>query len=136
MRWLVAWYGIYQAGHVVLNAVYVFGDSPPPFPGPPGGWNEQAISFLDAIATADLINAVAALVFVGAWFRGRPWAAAVGAATLTVSIYASIVFTAAAVTSGAWRAETAFGYVAIWVLFVPVLVLAVRLIPGLRLSRS
>ena len=39
-------------------------------------------------------------------------------------------------TSGAWRAETALGYAAIWVLFVPVLVLAVRLIPGLRLRRE
>lgn len=124
-EWLVAWYGGYQAVHAVLNASYVLGDGPPPFPGPVGGWHPQAVRFLDAIAMLDLVNAVAAVAFAGAWLRaGR--ARRLGVVALTVSCYAAGVFSIAALTSGAWRASTSAPYLATWVPFVPVLALTCR----------
>ena len=122
---LVAWYGIFQTGHCLLNAGYLVGDGPPPFPGPPGGWSTQALGFLDAVALADLLNAVVSVAVCVAYFRGRRWSVVGGLATLVVSLYASAVFTYAALATGAWRTSTSTTYLATWLPFLPVVLLAV-----------
>ena len=127
--WLVAWYGVYQAGHVVLNGSYLLGDGPPPFPGPDGGWHGQAVAFLDAFAFFDLLNAGAAVVFAVAWWRGRRWRV-IGTAVLTVSVYAAVAFTYGVVAADAWGAETAWAYLGVWVPFVPVMALVAVWVAG------
>ena len=50
MPWLVGYYGVFQAGHVVFNVVYLSGLRPiPEFPWPPAeGWHPQATAFWTA----------------------------------------------------------------------------------------
>ena len=50
MPWLVGYYGVFQAGHVVLNVLYLSGLRPiQDFPPPPAeGWHPQATAFLTA----------------------------------------------------------------------------------------
>lgn len=122
--WLVAWYGVYQGGHVILNASYLLGDGPPPFPGPVAGWHDQAVAFLNAFAFFDLINAVAAVVFAVAWWLGRRWRV-LGTVVLTVSMYAAAAFTYGVVAADAWRTDTMSAYLGVWVPFAPVVVLAI-----------
>ena len=43
---LVAWYGVYQAAHIVFNSLYFAGVITSFPPGPPGGWTQQALNFL------------------------------------------------------------------------------------------
>ena len=123
-EWLIGWYGLFQAGHVVLNSRYLLGDNDPPFPGPRGGWSGDAVAFLDGFAAMDLINAMVAVVFAVAWLTGRQ-SRTLGTIVLTVSMYAAVTFTYATVSSGAWRRSTADIYLATWIPFVPVAVLAV-----------
>lgn len=120
--WLIAWYGLFQAGHVILNGRYLISRGDPPFPGPDSGWSPDAVAFLDAFATFDLINAFAAVVFATAWMRGRRWHQ-LGTITLTISMYAAVAFSYGAIDSGAWRAETTSTYLATWIPFVPVVAL-------------
>lgn len=126
-RWFVAgvaWYGVYQVGHVVLNATYLLGSSEPPFPGPPGGWDHQAVAFLDSIAMFDLLNAILGAAAVAGYLRDRSWGYPALVVAVTISLYASAVFTYATVASGAWREATALPYITTWVLFVPVVLIA------------
>lgn len=121
---LVAWYGLFQAVHVPVNASYLLGDGPPPFPAPVGGWPEAALPFLDAIAALDLLNAVVAVLATLAWLRDRPRAYVAVAVALGVSLYACGVFTYAVVQLGAWRAATTAQYLLVYVPFLPVVALA------------
>ena len=36
LRWLIAWFGLFQSGHVLLNGRYVLQRGDPPFPAPRG----------------------------------------------------------------------------------------------------
>jgi len=129
---LVAWYGLYQAGHLALNTAYLLGSSPPPFAGPRGGWNDQGIAFLDAIATFDLLNALLAVVASVGFLRQRSWGRSAVVVAVTVSMYAAAAFTHAALAAGAWRQATSGPYLATWVPFVPVVLLAgVLVVEGL-----
>lgn len=120
---LVVWYGAFQLGHVALNGLYLAGDGPPPFPGPTGGWSDQALVFLDAFALFDLVNAAVAVVGVAGHLRHRRWARTALVVCLTISMYAACAFTYAIAVSGAWRAETSGTYVATWLPFLPVVAL-------------
>ena len=120
---LVAWYAAYQAGHLILNSLYLAGAAsfPPP---PPGGWTQQTLRVFNGIAAADLVNAGLSLLFVVGFFRDARWSLWLGTVTLTVSMYAAAVFTYATATSGAWTGNLA-GYLWFYIPFIPVVVLFV-----------
>ena len=86
MPWLVGYYGVFQAGHVVFNVVYLSGLRPiPEFPWPPAeGWHPQATAFWTATGLIDTAIALLALYFLAAFFGGRRralWAGLVSLAT-------------------------------------------------------
>ncbi len=120
-RILVAWYGLFQVGHFLLNGAYLVDPGEPPFHPPVEGWLPQTVSFLYGMAFADWINAILTIVFVWGYFRVRPWSAWLGTLTLTISVYAAIVFVWGAVAIGA----QGLGVPYLWVNlpFVPVIVL-------------
>lgn len=124
-RALVVWYGVFQTGHLLLNARFQLvplADRPPlPFAPPPEGWLPQTVAVASGMAVADLANAALSLVFVAGFFRRARWAPWLGTLTLTVSVYAAIAFTWGAIAAGA----PALGVAYLWVNlpFVPVIVL-------------
>ena len=65
MPWLVGYYGVFQAGHVVLNVLYLSGIRPiQDFPPPPAeGWHPQATAFWTAQGVIDTAIALLALYF-------------------------------------------------------------------------
>ena len=101
---LVGYYGVFQAGHVVFNVVYLSGLRPiPEFPWPPAeGWHPQATAFWTATGLIDTAIALLALYFVAAFFGGRRralWAGLVSLATYMCTIF---VFNYTVVATGAW----------------------------------
>ena len=121
-RALVGWYGLYQAGHLISNGIYLMNPGDPPFPPPPNGWSDQLVGFLNGMAAADFVNAALALGFVYGYFRQRAWWFWLGTLTLTISVYASVVFTVGTVYVGAWT-DHVVQYVLFYVPFIPVIVL-------------
>lgn len=121
-RGLLLWYAIFQAAHSVLNGWYLVNPGSPPFTPPPEGWAPQAVAFLNGMAAADLLNAVLSVVFVLGFLRGAGWSVWLGTVTLTISLYAAVVFTWGIVEAGAWRG---LGSEYLWVNvpFVPVVLL-------------
>jgi len=119
---LVVWYGLYQAGHFVFNALYLLQPGTPPFPPPAEGWLPQTVHFLNGMAASDLVNAVLSLVFVYGYFTRARWRMWLGTLTLTVSMYAAVVFTYGTVATGTW-AGNLLGYLWFYVPFLPVVAL-------------
>ena len=104
MRWLVGYYGVFQAGHVVFNVVHLsglrsIGDFPPP---PAGGWHPQTIAFWTACALIDTAIALLALYFVAAFFGGRRRALWAGFVSLTMYMGTIFIFDYTVVATGAW----------------------------------
>ncbi len=104
MRWLVGYYGVFQAGHVVFNVLYLSGLRPiQEFPWPPAeGWHPQATAFWTATGLIDTAIALLALYFVAAFFWGRHralWAGLVSLATYMGTIF---TFNYTVVATGAW----------------------------------
>jgi hypothetical protein len=125
-RWiqgLVVWYGLFQAGHLIFNGSYLVRPGTPPFPPPPGGWSTQLVGFLNGIAAADFVNAAFALIFVYGYFRRTRWGFWLGTVTLTISVYAAVVFTIGTVAIGAWSHHLLQYVVLFYVPFLPVVVL-------------
>ncbi|MDQ7028928.1 MAG: hypothetical protein Q9O62_03690 [Ardenticatenia bacterium] len=125
---LVFWYGAYQAVHVVVNgqALVMLSTGQAldfPAPPPPGGWTAQVMNFFGAMASVDLANALLALLFVWGFWQQRRWHVWLGTVTLTVSVYAALVFDLATWTSGAWTPANALTYWTINVAFVPIVFL-------------
>ena len=94
MRWLVGYYGVFQAGHVVFNVVHLsglrsIGDFPPP---PAEGWHPQTIAFWTACALIDTAIALLALYFVAAFFGGRRRALWAGFVSLTMYMGTIFIF--------------------------------------------
>ena len=71
--WLVGYYGVFQAGHVVLNVMCLSGFRPiQDFPPPPAeGWHPQVTALWTATGVIDTAVALLALYFVAAFFGGR-----------------------------------------------------------------
>lgn len=124
---LVGWYALFQTVHVVVNALALFaflrGDSAFPALPPPGGWSPQAIHFFTAMAAVDALNALLALLFAYGYFRHSGWWPWLGTVTLTVSVYAAILFDYVTLAAGAWTGQNFPGYLLINVAFLPVVVL-------------
>ena len=123
---LAAWYGLYQAVHIPVNVRGLLllrgrGALDFPAPPPPGGWDAQVLAFFTGMAALDLLNALLSLVFVWGLFTGRRWALPLGLVTLTVSVYAALVFDYATYAAGAWQPPALGAYVFINVAFVPAL---------------
>ena len=91
-----------------------------PAPPPPGGWSPQVLAFFVGMASLDLFNAFLTLVFAWGFFRGRRWALPLGLVTLTVSLYAALVFDYATYAVGAWQPPALGAYLFINVTFLPV----------------
>ena len=104
-RVLVAYFGVFQSFHLLMNARYQFlpfASRPPlPFAPPPGGWTPQLVYFTSGMAVADLVNAALSLAFVYGFFRQAKWSSWLGTVTLTVAAYAAFAFTWGAVMAGA-----------------------------------
>lgn len=126
-RLLVAYFGLFQAAHLALNARYQlvpFAERPPlPFASPPEGWAPQIVRFTSGMAVADLINAALSLFFVLGFFRRASWSPWLGTVTLTVAAYAAFAFTWGMTAAGA----PALGATYAWVNLptIPVIVLFV-----------
>ena len=124
MPWLVGYYGVFQAGHVVLNVVHLGGlrpirDFPPP---PAGGWHPQATASWTSMALIDTASALLALYFVAAFFRGRRRALWAGLVALTTNMYAALAFNYTVVATGAWALHPV-EYVALNAVSIPLVVL-------------
>ena len=125
MSWLVGYYGVFQAGHVVFNVVYLSGFRPiQEFPWPPAeGWHPQATAFWTATGLIDTAIALLALYFVAAFFGGLQrralWAGLVSLATYMCTIF---VFNYTVIATGAW-AQHPVEYVALNAATIPLILL-------------
>ena len=142
-RLLVAWFGLYQSAHLINNALYFVTNTefPPPPSQPP--WHVHARCFFDGMAASDMAVAVVSLVFVFAFLHGRSWALPLGLMTLSVSLYAAVVFTWGCITAGVftWAHATELGiiylaYVPVVILFAWTLLIVCRTPLGLRYTSS
>ena len=124
MRWLVGYYGVFQAGHLVLNLVHLGGLRPiQDFPPPPAeGWHPQATAFWTSMGLIDTAIALLALYFVAAFFGGRPGALWAGLVSLTTNLYAALSFNYTVIATGAWALHPV-EYVALNAASIPLLVL-------------
>ena len=121
-KFLVGWYGLFQAVHILFNSLYLLRPGTPPFPSPAEGWLPQTVHLLNGMAASDLVNAVLALVFVYGYFTRAKWRMWLGTLTLTISMYAAIVFTYGTIAIGAWTGNL-FGYLWSYIPFIPVAIL-------------
>jgi hypothetical protein len=128
-HWLVAYYGLLQMVHLIVLAfglVYYLrrGTIGFPAPAPPAGWSDQAEVFLLGNGFLDAIIAVAALVYVIAYFKKIPWSRFLGISCLTASLCSGIFFVSGTVLSGAWNAHPV-NYIALFLVFTPMVPLFV-----------
>ena len=133
MRWLVGYYGVFQAGHIVLNLVHLGGLRPiRNFPPPPaGGWHPQATAFWTSMALIDTAAALLALYFVAAFFRGRRRALWAGLVALTTNLYAALSFNYTVIATGAWALHPV-EYVALNAVSIPLGVLFALVVSAIR----
>ncbi len=128
LAWLVGWYALYQAVHIPVNLralARLAAGATMDFPAPPpaGGWSPDAVAFFAGMASLDLGNALLALVFTWGFYRRRGWAMPLGLITLTVSLYAALLFAYATHAAGAWRPPGRGSYLLIYTAFLPVVAL-------------
>ena len=127
-QFLVVCFGLYQLGHLLSNirAAFIFASSGavafPAVP-PPGGWSADMVHVFMDMASMDTLNALASLVFVWAYFRGKPWHLWLGTITITLSFYAAILFNLSAYQAGAWVGGNLWVYLFINITYIPVVVL-------------
>jgi hypothetical protein len=127
-RLLVTAFGLYQLGHILSNirGAFIFFDTGqidfPALP-PPGGWSVDMMNVFIDMASMDSLNAVASLIFVWAYFKKKPWRLWLGTLTLTLSVYAAILFNLSAYQAGAWVGGNLWSYILINITYLPVLIL-------------
>ena len=102
--WLVGYYGVFQAGHLTLNVVYLSGLRPiEDFPPPPAeGWHPQATALWTSMGLIDTAIALLALYFVVEFFGGRRRALWAGLVSLTPYMYNTFTFNYSVAATGAW----------------------------------
>ena len=133
MPWLVGYYGVFQAGHLVLNLVHLVGLRPiQDFPPPPAeGWHPQATASWTAMGLIDTASTVLALYFVAAFFRGRHRALWAGLVALTTNLYAALAFNYTVIATGAWALHPV-EYVALNAASIPLVVLFALVVSDVR----
>ncbi len=124
-RALIAWYGLYQAVHILVNTrgLYLLYSGRPvgfPAPAPPSGWPVEMSPLFIAIGWADLAGAFLTLMFVWGYFTNRPWHVWIGTVSLTISMYAAFIYNYWTITSGAWTGTNIFAYAFVDITFVPI----------------
>jgi len=127
-RVLVIAFGLYQLGHLLSNirgAFLFFDGGQIGFPALPplGGWSGDMVNVFSDMAIMDSLNAAASLVFVWAYFKKKPWRLWLGTVTLTLSVYAAILFNLSAYQAGAWAGGNLWPYIFINLTYLPVLAL-------------
>jgi len=127
MSYLILWYGLLQAAHIVVLLVGGYhyiqtGFVGFPAPGPPEGWSTQAVPFLIGMASFDLLIAIASLVFVYRFFVRKELIKRLGIVVLTSASVSALLFGIGTLPSGAWRTHPAT-YFSMTVLFIPVFIL-------------
>ena len=133
MRWLVGYYGVFQAAHLVLNLVHLGGLRPiQAFPPPPAeGWHPQTTALWTAMGLLDTAFAVLALHFVAAFFGGRRRALWAGLVALTTNMYAALSFNYTVIATGAW-ARHPVEYVVLNAVSIPLVVLFAVVVSEVR----
>lgn len=136
-RWfkgLVAWCGIWEAGHLLLTIDTMLGstDFPPP---PPEGWTSQTRAIFDGIVASDSIQAALCLVFVVGYFLRQRWSFVLGLVCLASSAFNSYAFTRYIIGTGAWAAHAA-DYTMIQILWAPLFFLFLWLCRALVAATS
>ena len=133
MPWHVGYYGVFQAGHVVFNVVYLSGLRPiQEFPWPPAeGWHPQATAFWTAIGLIDTAIALLALYFVAAYFGGRRRALWTGLVSLATYMCIIFAFNYTVVATGAW-AQHPVEYVVLNAATIPLVLLFAVVIRNVR----
>ena len=136
MPWLVGYYGVFQAGHVVFNAVHLGGLWPiEEFPWPPAeGWHPQATAFWTSMALIDTAIALLALYFVAAFLGGRRRAQWAGLVSLAAYMGTIFTFDYTVVATGAW-ARHPVEYVVLNAVTIPLVLLFVVVVRDVRGSR-
>ena len=76
----------------------------------------------------DSINALVSLVFVWGYFTRKPWRLWLGGITVTLSLYAAILFNLTAYQAGAWAGDNLTAYLLINLTYLPVVVLWVQVL--------
>jgi len=101
------------------------GNKPLDFPAPPPetGWPQEVIHLLVGIGVLDMLNAIAAVFFVYAYFRKKDWSFWLGNLTLTVSVYGFFLYVYWTYASGAWSDSNLAAYVFVLISFLPILLL-------------
>ena len=133
MPWLVGYYGVFQAGHFVLNVAYLGRFLPiQEFPPPPAeGWHPQATALWTSMGLIDTAIALLALYFVAAFFGGRRTALWAGLVSLTTYVYNTFTFNYSVVATGAWELHPV-EYVSLNAASIPLLILFAMVVREVR----
>ncbi len=92
LRFLVAYYGLWQLVHLVLNLWHFFGDGQrsPIVRLVGGSMSAEQFRILEGSGYIDVLIAIPlGLAFSLAFLRGRPWALPLGLVSLTVAVYSA-----------------------------------------------
>ena len=132
-KFLVICFGLYQAGHLLTNingAFLYFGQGLIPFPAlpPAGGWSVDMKHVFVSMASMDSLNAIASFVFVWTFFKAKPWRLWLGTITLTLSFYAALLFNFITYQAGAWAGPNLWPYLMVNILYLPVVLLYVKVL--------
>ena len=124
---------VFQAGHVVLNVLYLSGLRPiQEFPWPPAeGWYPQATAFWTATGLIDTAIALLALYFVAAFFWGRRRVLWAGLISLAMYMGTVFTFNYTVVATGAW-ARHPVEYVMLNAVTIPLVLLFAVVVRNVR----
>jgi hypothetical protein len=127
-RYLVAWYALYQTGHIFVNTRGLFilhtgGTLDFPAPAADGGWSSDVVHVMIAVGWLDLIGAALTIYFAWGYFLQKPWRFWLGTVCLTISTYAFGLYTYWTAASGAWSGPNLVKYLFVDITFIPILVL-------------
>ena len=141
-RFLVLSFGLYQLCHILFNiraGVILARSGVVSFPAlpPPGGWSPDMLYVYTDMAIMDTLNALASLIFVWGFFQHKSWHIWLGTITVTLSLYAAILFNLTAFQAGAWAGDNLGAYLFINITYLPVFVLwVIVMVQGYRTLNS
>ena len=130
---LIKYYGLYQLIHTIVNfrAITILlsnGYLDFPVPVPAGGWSNDTVSLMVAIAFVDLIGALLSLIFVWNYITQKQLKIWLGWVVLTISVYGQFLYSYWIFTTGAWTSTNFNVYFFTHIAFIPVLILTLSFI--------